>query len=118
MASRRQKAETTAGKKTPAPTPSSAAPAPASTAGPKIYRGQKLSYKEERELEGIEAAVMAAEEEATAAEELLNSPDLYKKTPAEISHAQSEAVRLRNMLGELYNRWDLLEKKKAASNPA
>jgi ATP-binding cassette subfamily F protein uup len=83
---------------------------------PRTNRKPKLSYKEERELEGIEAALIEAEGKAAAAEDLLNSPELYKKTPPEIAAAQAEAARLRTAVGDLYNRWETLEHKKAAGN--
>ncbi len=83
---------------------------------PRTNRKPKLSYKEERELEGIEAALIEAEGKAAAAEDLLNSPELYKKTPPEIAAAQAEAARLRAAVGDLYNRWETLEHKKAAGN--
>jgi ATP-binding cassette subfamily F protein uup len=114
MAARRQKAAAAPAKhsaKQPATmVAASATPAPAARAA----RGPKLSYKEERELEGIEAAVSLAEETAAAAEAELNSPDLYKKTPAQISTAQVHATTLRTTVAELYARWDELEKKRLA----
>jgi ATP-binding cassette subfamily F protein uup len=114
MASRRQKAAAAPTKNLPKqPTaPPTAAALP--TQAVRSARGPKLSYKEERELEGIEAAVTAAEEAAAAAEATLNSPDLYKKTPAEISAAQAGATELRAAVAALYARWEELDRKKAA----
>jgi ATP-binding cassette subfamily F protein uup len=114
MAARRQKAAAAPAKNLPKQTAATLSPSATPPPVARAARGPKLSYKEERELEGIEAAVSLAEEAAAAAEAALNSPDLYKKTPAEISTAQVRANTLRTAVAEIYARWDELEKKRAA----
>jgi ATP-binding cassette subfamily F protein uup len=115
MAARRQKSggapAYNPAKHSPNPLAAVATPVPSTRA----TRAPKLSFKEERELEGMEATVTLAEENAAAAEAALNSPDLYKKTPAEISTAQIQATALRTNVTVLYARWEELEKKKQAS---
>jgi ATP-binding cassette subfamily F protein uup len=79
----------------PVPTPSS--------------RPRKLSFKEQRELEGMEAAVLAAETRVTELEHTLNEPGFYvsraKEAPALIAeHAAAKAE-----VSRLYVRWAELD---------
>jgi len=69
---------------------------------------RKLSYKEQRELEGMEEAIMRAEESVAEIENLLNDPSFYitraKEAPgliAQLAPAKSEVARL-------YSRWEEL----------
>ncbi|NBU71921.1 MAG: hypothetical protein EBS53_10825, partial [Bacteroidetes bacterium] len=55
----------------------------------KAKRSAKLSYKEEKELEGIESKILEAEDEAKRIEGLFESPDFYS------SHGH-EAVALQH----------------------
>ena len=86
----------------PAPKPAQAAPAPAR---------KKLSYNEQREYDGIEAAIAAAEKKAADLEAKLSDPKLisdhaaYAKACEAAGAAQSETQRL-------YARWEELEAKR------
>ena len=71
---------------------------------------RKLSFKEQRELEGIEAAILAAEARKSAAESALSDPATYQKGKdgvlalrAEMESSAAEAERL-------YARWQELER--------
>jgi ABC transport system ATP-binding/permease protein len=93
-------AEVTA--KTPAREPETAAVKPG--------RPRKLSFKEQREFGGIEAAIQAAEARAAELEAALNDPDFYvtraKEAPgfiAEMEAAKAEVARL-------YARWEELDR--------
>jgi ATP-binding cassette subfamily F protein uup len=90
----------------PAPAPAAktaAAPAPA-PAAPKT----KLSYKEQRELDGLPARIEALEAEQKALQDQLASPDLYTRDPqsAPALHARHEAIELE--LLEALERWEAL----------
>jgi len=90
----------------PAPAPAAkpvAAPAPA-PAAPKA----KLSYKEQRELDGLPARIEALEAEQKALQAQLASPDLYTRDPqsAPALHARHEAIELE--LLEALERWETL----------
>jgi ATP-binding cassette subfamily F protein uup len=68
-----------------------------------------LSFKEQRELEGMEAAVLAAETRVTELEHTLNEPGFYvsraKEAPALIAeHAAAKAE-----VSRLYVRWAELD---------
>lgn len=81
----------------------------------KTVRGMKMSWKEERELEGIEACIHAAEEAVIAAETQLNDPDFYRGGAGEIAAFQGKLEEQRREVARLYARWEELEQKKAAS---
>ncbi len=94
-----------AGSKSHAPT------APAAKAG----KSRKLSFKEQRELEGIEAAIHVAEAKVAGMETELASPDFHRmqgqrirETMAAIETGKADVVRL-------YARWEELEAVRAAS---
>jgi len=86
-----------------------AAPAPpAAPAAPK----KRLSYNEQRELDGMEAAIAAAEKKHADLEATLNDPRLiadhaaYAKACDAAGAAQAEIARL-------YARWEELERKRS-----
>ena len=78
------------------------------TAG-KTGRPRKLSFKEQRELEGMEATILAAEQRVAALEGTIHDPAFYatraKEAPAlaaALEEAKADVVRL-------YARWEELE---------
>jgi len=78
----------------------------AARTGPKP---RKLTFKEQRELGGIEAAILAAEEKVAGLEARFAEPDFHRKhgaqtglLTAELEAARAESVRL-------YARWEELE---------
>lgn len=75
---------------------------------------RKLSFKETRELETIEAEILNAEEKAQALDTTLNDPSFYitRSTEAPVLLAQLEAARAE--VTRLYARWEELEAIKAA----
>ena len=84
--------------------PAAVPPPPATGNG-----GRRLTWKERRELEDMEASILAAENEAARLEGVFAAPDFYDKhgsrwreTEAELEAARAEVVRL-------YARWAELE---------
>ena len=73
-----------------------------------VARGRKLKYKEERELEGMEAAIMAAEEEVARIEGLLADPDFFVKNAADFPKLEAELRTARSEVARLYARWEEL----------
>ena len=70
---------------------------------------RKLSFKEKNELDAIESAILAAEQEAEAVEALLHDPEFQAERFAEVP---AEAARLDSAKAEvarLYQRWEELE---------
>lgn len=86
-----------------------AAPSANPGAAPK-RSGRKLSFNEQRELDGIEAAITAAQEAVTAAERTLNDPKVVADR-VKLARAceQMEAAQLRERT--LFERWQELEAK-------
>ena len=82
-------------------------PVPAAPSAPK----KKLSYNEQREFDGMEAAIAAAEKKHADLETRLNDPSLvadhaaYAKACDAAGTAQAEIARL-------YARWEELEQKR------
>ena len=79
---------------------------------PKQKQQTKLSYKEERELESLEPAITAAEEEIAAMEARFSDPDFFAKYGAEMKSLQDELNSAKAELERLYSRWEELEAKK------
>ena len=74
---------------------------------------KKLPWKEAKELDTIEADIMNAEAEAEKIEALFASQDFYEKHFDNIDTLTSELEKAKQVVKDLYHRWDELEKKKA-----
>lgn len=90
----------------PAPAPReavAAAPAAAPAAKPR-----KLSYKEQRELDGLPARIEALEAEQKALGALLADPAAYAERAAEIGPAQQRYAQIDDELLQALERWEEL----------
>jgi ATP-binding cassette subfamily F protein uup len=107
----RKRAETEAAKATAAPEPrtiDSKADARAKS-GPSDSSRRKLSYKEQRELEGIEAAILKAEEAVEKLQAVTADPAFFTKAArAEVERIMREQTAARAEVERLYNRWEEL----------
>ncbi len=72
-------------------------------------RPRKLSYREARELEGIEAAITEAEAERDRLEAVLADPTLYTDTPDKVAETTAAFVEAGRRVEALYARWAELE---------
>ncbi|MGE5413979.1 MAG: ABC-F family ATP-binding cassette domain-containing protein [Syntrophomonadaceae bacterium] len=81
------------------------APAPE----PRARKPGKLSFKEQRELEGMEAAILAAEERKAALEAALGDPATYQKDGAAVAGMKAELDQVTADVERLYARWQELE---------
>jgi ATP-binding cassette subfamily F protein uup len=88
----------------PVPTLSAAAPAPAPTAAAK----RKLSYKEQRELEGLPALIESLEEEQKAIHEELADSAIYAANPARAQQLGERSSRIDDELMAALERWETL----------
>ena len=91
-----------------APTPTArvaaaAAPAPALASTPR-----KLSYKEQRELEGLPARIEALEAEQRTLAERLASPELYSREPQAVAGLQARNSAIDDELFAAMERWEAL----------
>lgn len=75
----------------------------------KSVRPRKLSFKEQRELEGMESAILAAEGQVAELEALLNDPAFYVKRAAEAPKLIADLDRVKREVAALYDRWHELD---------
>ncbi len=75
---------------------------------------RKLSYKEQRELDGMEEAIAAAEEKVSEIENCFSDPDFFNKYGSRTADLQRQLDDAKTECARLYERWDELESKRAA----
>jgi ABC transport system ATP-binding/permease protein len=72
-------------------------------------RPGKLTFKEDRELDGMETAILAAEERKAAIEAALADPATYQKGGGIIAALRGDLERVSAEVERLYARWQELE---------
>jgi ATP-binding cassette subfamily F protein uup len=82
-------------------------PSPAPAAPP--ARKRKLSFKEQQELAGMEAVILAEEARVKELNRLLNDPEFYVTRSQEASGLTKELEAARSEVARLYARWAELE---------
>jgi ABC transport system ATP-binding/permease protein len=93
-----------------------AAPSPnAKPVAPAANRPRKLKWKEERELETIEATILEAEDTVADLEKTFADPDFYKKHGNNYAALERDLKSARERVTELYHRWEELERIKQES---
>jgi ABC transport system ATP-binding/permease protein len=78
-------------------------------ARPAPSRPRRLTFKERHELDGMEAAIGAAEAEVAALEATLQDPDVYATRAAEVPALVAALEAARRRVDALYARWQELE---------
>ncbi|HET7752746.1 MAG TPA: ABC-F family ATP-binding cassette domain-containing protein [Anaeromyxobacteraceae bacterium] len=81
---------------------------------PEARRPRKLSFKEQRELEGMEEAILAAEARKGALEATLSDPSTYATDGASVPRLRAELDEATAEVERLYGRWQELEALKPA----
>ena len=82
---------------------------------PVANRPRKLKWKEERELETIEAVILEAEDKVTNLEKTFADPDFYQKHGKNYAALETDLKTARERVTELYRRWEELERIKLES---
>ncbi len=77
---------------------------------PKVARPRKLSFKEQRELEGMEAAIAALEARVAELESQLHDPRFYAERGREVPAVLAEIEAGKVEATRLYARWDELDR--------
>jgi ATP-binding cassette subfamily F protein uup len=95
-------------KEAPVVTPQRESEAIAPPSAPKQRKAGKLSFKEQRELDGMEAAIEVAETKKADLEAQLADPELYKQS-AKIQPLQDELAQVSTEVERLYERWQELQ---------
>ena len=96
----------------PATAEVSSAAASSKSAGPKP---RKLKWKEERELENIEAVILEAEAEVARLEAVFAAPDFYATQGDNWREVETDLKSARDRVAQLYARWAELEQLQAAA---
>ncbi len=76
---------------------------------------RKLSFKETRELEGMEAQIHALEAEVTRIEGLFADPEFFRKHAASVNQLTAELDVAKAKVPQLYARWEELEALRTAA---
>ena len=77
-------------------------------------KARKLSFKETRELEGMEAIILTTEEEIARTEALFAQPDFHRTHAAQTPELLANLEATKQKLALLYARWEELEAIRAA----
>jgi ABC transport system ATP-binding/permease protein len=88
------------------------------TATPKPAKPRKLSFKEQRELEGMEARIHEVEAEVSRIEGLFADPEFFRKNAARLNQLTDELDAAKENVTKLYSRWEELEAVRSASADA
>jgi ATP-binding cassette subfamily F protein uup len=78
-------------------------------AAAKASKPRKLSFKEQRELEGMEAQIHAVEAEVARIEGLFADPEFFRKNAAKVNQLTTELDAAKHNVTKLYARWEELE---------
>jgi ATP-binding cassette subfamily F protein uup len=93
------------------PTPAATrAPAPGSTAA----KTRKLSYKDQRELDAMPAAIQRLEVEQAELAAAIGDPELFRRDPAAANAAVQRLQSVQQEMESAFARWEALE---SAGNP-
>jgi len=72
-------------------------------------RKRKLSYNEQRELEGLPGRIEKLEQDLEQLELQVSEPEFYKQDKDSIADTMAAMESLREQLAEAYHRWELLD---------
>jgi len=81
----------------------------------KAAKPRKLSFKESRELEGMEAQIQAVEAEVARIEGLFASPDFHRTHATQTNQLNAQLAEAKENLTKLFARWEELEGIRLAS---
>jgi ATP-binding cassette subfamily F protein uup len=79
---------------------------------------RKFSFKEQRELEGMESQIAGVDAEIVRIEALFASPDFHRTHAAQAGQLMEDLAAAKAKLPVLYARWEELEKIKTAAEAA
>jgi ATP-binding cassette subfamily F protein uup len=76
---------------------------------PVATKPRKLTWKETKEFEGMEARILETESEIARIEALFSSPDFHRTHAAQTNQLKTELATAKATLAHLYSRWEELE---------
>ena len=83
-------------------------------AAPKT-KPRKISFKEQRELDGMETQIHTIEAEVARIEGLFANPEFFRKHAAQVNQLTHELETAKAQVAHLYTRWEELEAIRAAA---
>ena len=107
---KKQRAEAAAARQNAAILATNKSAALSRDAAPKTTKPRKLSFKEARELEGMEAQIQAVEAEVSRIEGLFIQPDFHRKHATQVNRLTDELEAAKENITKLYARWEELER--------
>lgn len=84
--------------------------APGKTENSRPRQSNKLSYKDQLELDELPKVIEKLESELLTMQEKINHSDFYRQDPARVAECLKELKNLESDLEKAYLRWDQLEK--------
>ena len=87
----------------------------APTPRPTQERPRKISFKEMKELEGMEARILAREEDIARLESIFASPDFHRTHATQTNQLVADLAAAKEDVARLYARWEELEALKRSS---
>ena len=84
---------------------------------PKAAKPRRLSFKEQRELEGMDAQIHAVDAEIARIEGLFASPDFHRTHASQTNELKADLAAAKEKLSRLYSRWEELEAIRLAAGP-
>jgi ATP-binding cassette subfamily F protein uup len=112
---KKQKAEAAAARQSAAILATNKSAALARDAATKTAKPRKLSFKEQRELDGMEAQIHEVEAEVARIERLFADPEFFRKHAAQVNQLTHELDAAKENVTQLYSRWEELETMKSAA---
>jgi ATP-binding cassette subfamily F protein uup len=85
-------------------------------APPKTSKPRKLSFKETRELEGIETQIHAVEADISRIEALFATSDFHRTHATQTAQLVADLAAAKEKLKKLFERWEELEAVRASSD--
>lgn len=86
-----------------------AGPAPGKATAPAPVKLRKMSFKETRELEGMERAIQEVEAEIARIENLFAAPDFHRTHAKQTDQLVTDLAAAKENLAKLFSRWEELE---------
>ena len=86
-----------------------AGPAPGKTAASATVKPRKMSFKETRELEGMEQVIQEVEAEIARIENLFATPDFHRTHAKQTDQLVADLAAAKENLAKLFSRWEELE---------
>ena len=74
-----------------------------------VKKAVKLKWKEEQELENIEADILQKENRVSEIEEMFALPNFFEDNSEKVASLNDEIIKLKSETEEMYSRWEHLE---------